>query len=92
MAGNEIEDKRIEQIYKNLEYVSHAYFQAEGVFPFWEAAFALIVGQLFLAYFDPNASNSQQRWLEAVIGCIITYIWFILVSLNLQYSVVYVYN
>ena len=66
-----------------MEYVSQAYFQAEGVFPVWEAAFALIVGQLFVAYFNPNVCDYQQKWLT-IIGCIISYIWFILVSLNLQ--------
>ena len=33
-----------QDIYKNLDHAYQAYFQAEGFFPLWEAAFALIVG------------------------------------------------
>jgi hypothetical protein len=68
-------------IYRNLEYVSKAYFSAEQVFPFWEAAFALIIGQIFIAYFNPQLCNSQKIWL-ASLGAILSIIWFILVSLD----------
>ena len=36
--------------YKNLEFVSKAYSVAEGAFPLWEAVFALIVGQILIAF------------------------------------------
>jgi hypothetical protein len=72
-----------QDIYKNLDHAYEAYFQAEGFFPLWEAAFALIVGQIFVAYFDPDICKFQQNSLSA-IGFIISLIWFLLVSLNLQ--------
>jgi hypothetical protein len=78
-------DRRIDLLYKNLEYVSDAYNSAEQVFPFWEAAFALIVGQLIVAYFNPGICIYQKRVL-AIIGIIISAIWFILVSLNFQHA------
>jgi hypothetical protein len=85
-SESEIERKRnirIENLYKNLEYVSHAYHQAEGTFPFWEAAFALIVGQLVIAFFTPGVCVYQQKLL-AIGGIFISLTWFILVSLNLK--------
>ena len=86
MTESEIQkrrDRRINILYKNLEHASNAYFAVESVFPFWEAAFALIVGQLIVAYFNPDISIYQQQLL-AFIGLVISLIWFILVSLNFQ--------
>ena len=74
--------RRIDLFHKNLEFVSNAYSMAEGVFPLWEAAFALIIGQLLVAYFDPNFLCHNQRILLALIGCFISYVWFVLTSLN----------
>lgn len=83
---------RIDLIYKNLEYISNRYNATEQIFPLWEAAFSLIVGQLILAYFNPeyfNLCGPQKNGSQLgliFIGCILTYIWFILVSLNLQHA------
>lgn len=46
--------ERIDLLYRNLEYNSHVYATAESAFPFWESAYALIIGQLFIAYFEYN--------------------------------------
>jgi len=75
-------ETRINLLYKNLEHVSHAYFTAEGIFPYWETVFALIVGQLFIAYFQ--GIFPSQEILLIVFGIVLSFIWFILVSLNLQ--------
>lgn len=77
-------DKR-EILAKNLEYVSNTYNATEQIFPIWEAAFALIVGQLLIAYFDPAACRDQQKWIT-IVGSLISLIWLILVSLNLQHA------
>jgi len=69
-------------IYKNLEFVSKAYSVADGAFPLWEAVFALVVGQLLIAYFSPYAHDDQKIGL-AILGLILSVVWFILVSLNL---------
>jgi len=85
MAEDDAETKRnrkIDMIYKNLEHVSKAYSTAEGVFPYWETVFALIIGQLFIAYFE-SPCYDQKMWL-AILGLILSFIWFILVSLNYQ--------
>jgi hypothetical protein len=37
-----------DDLYKNLEFALNAYTIAENVFPLWEAAFALIVGQILI--------------------------------------------
>lgn len=76
-------DRRIDLLYKNLAHLSSAYFQAESVFPSWEAAFAIIVGQIFIAYFGQGVCPSQKNLL-LYIGVVLSLIWFILVSLNLQ--------
>lgn len=94
MAENELEDKkrRIDLLYKNLEHVSHAYSQAEGVFPLWESAFALIIGQLLIAYFNPEyfyqkfTESDEQRFWICLVGTSMSFAWFMLVSLNLQNS------
>jgi hypothetical protein len=88
MAENDeerIRNRRIDLLYKNLEHVSSAYNAAEGVFPYWEAAFAIIVGQIFIAYYGQGICPSQKMQL-AFLGAILSSIWFILVSLNLQYA------
>jgi len=91
MAGDE-KKQRMDLIYKNLEYVSNAYSTAEGGFPYWETIFAFIVGQILIAYFTIKVDQAtginvviseQKFWLE-VVGFGLSYIWFILVSLNLQ--------
>jgi hypothetical protein len=56
-------ERRIDLLYKNLEYISSAYSLAEGAFPFWEAAFALIIGQVLMAYFTPGVCIYQLIWL-----------------------------
>lgn len=72
-------------LYKNLEHASHAYFQAEGVFPLWESAFALIIGQLLIAYFNPDSCKEQKFWI-CLLSTFMSFAWFMLVSLNLQNS------
>lgn len=81
--SEDIKNRRIDLLYKNLEHASNAYFAVETIFPVWEAAFALIVGQLIVAYFNPDIYIRQQQQL-AFVGLIIAFIWFILVSLNFQ--------
>jgi len=90
--------ERIELLYRNLEYNSNAYIAAETAFPFWESAYALIIGQLFIAYFQMQQSNLKLRvpFYElniinfdahisiALFGLILSGLWFVLVSLNLQ--------
>lgn len=78
--------ERIDLLYKNLEHVSAAYFTAEGVYPYWEAAFAIIIGQIFIAYYGQGSCASQQIYL-AFFGVVLSLIWFLLVSLNLQYAI-----
>ncbi|MGD0954119.1 MAG: hypothetical protein ABR985_17295 [Methanotrichaceae archaeon] len=70
-----------DDLYKNLEYVSQAYYVAEGAFPLWEAVFALVEGQILVAYFSSHMHTDQKIGL-AFIGLIISIIWFMLVSLN----------
>jgi hypothetical protein len=67
--------------YKNLEFASKAYSVAEGAFPLWEAVFALIVGQILIAYFSSHLHIDQKIGL-AFLGLILSIIWFFLVSLN----------
>jgi len=56
---NDTEKDKINLIYKNLQYISNTYNTSEQIFPIWEAAFALIVGQLMVAYFDPGICNND---------------------------------
>jgi hypothetical protein len=70
-----------DDLYRNLEFVSKAYSVAEGAFPLWEAVFALIEGQILIAYFSLHMHTDQKIGL-AILGLIISIIWFMLVSLN----------
>lgn len=72
----------IELLYDNLEFISKAYYSAEGIFPFWESAFALIVGQILLAYFEKGQHNP----ILILCGLIFSFFWFRLVSLNRQHA------
>ena len=62
---------------KNLEFMAKAYSVAEGVFPLWEAVFALIVGQIFIAYFSTNVDH-WQKILIALLGLILSFTWLYL--------------
>jgi len=75
-------NRRIDLLYKNLGHVSNAYNAEESIFPLWESAFALIIGQLFIAFFDKGAS----RYLMplAFLGLTLSIFWLALVSLNLK--------
>jgi hypothetical protein len=76
---------RIELLYRNLEYNSGAYIAAETAFPFWESAYALIIGQLFIAYFQSQSHKFiGPHMFIALFGLILSFFWFVLVSLNLQ--------
>jgi hypothetical protein len=87
---------KIDLIYRNLEYNSNAYIAAENAFPFWESAYALIIGQLFIAYFQMPQLNIKMGYFYdsnfdthifiVLFGLILSGLWFILVSLNLQYA------
>jgi len=74
-------DRKIDLIYRNLELVSNSYFAAESVFPFWESAFALIEGQILIAYFASMRVHGAEL---SILGFLFSLIWFVLVSLNLQ--------
>lgn len=82
---NQRKNGNIDFLYKNLEHASQAYFQAENVFPLWESAFALIIGQLLIAYFNPDNCEEQKFWI-CLLSTFMSFAWFMLVSLNLQNS------
>lgn len=75
-------------LYKNLDFISKAYYSAEGIFPSWESAYALIVGQLLIAYFQMkwNAENFFGRTILIITGLAFSFLWFRLVSLNRQHA------
>ena len=101
-----IKRERIDLLYKNLEYNSQAYTAAESGFPSWEAAYALIVGQLFIAYFQMqqvtlqltlsvpiiNLRSIDPHNFIAFFGLLLSGFWFILVSLNLQTAASHMYR
>lgn len=78
--------RRVDLLYKNLEHAFTAYSAADGVFPYWEAAFSIIIGQIFIAYYGQGMCIYQKTCL-AVIGLILSLIWFVLVSLSLQNAI-----
>lgn len=84
----EKKNDRINLLYRNLEYNSNAYIAAETAFPFWESAYALIIGQLFIAYFQKLKLDLliDPHMLIALLGLALSFFWFVLVSLNLQNS------
>lgn len=69
---------KIELLYKNLEHISNAYFSGEQIFPLWEAIYALIVGQLLVAFF----TGTEYKELIAVAGLIFSLTWFMVVYLS----------
>jgi len=81
----------IDLVYRNLEFISKAYYSAEGVFPFWESAYALIVGQLLIAYFQKETSLIN-NFLVISSGLIFSFFWYRLVSLNRQRAIYLAYT
>ena len=77
---------RIELLHKNFDCIMSAYSSAEDVFPYWEAAYAIIIGQLFIAYFGNISLGGNALQLLAILGSVLSLSWLILVSLNLQHA------
>jgi len=75
---------KIELLYKNFDSISHAYFSGEQIFPLWEAVYALIEGQLLVAFFTAN--NGNGKILIAFTGIIFSFIWFKVITLSFHYS------
>ena len=75
---------KIELIYKNLEYISRAYFSAEQIFPLWEAIYALIAGQLLVAFF--TVKHTDFRGSIAIAGMIFSVFWFLVINTSFTYS------
>jgi len=79
---------KIDLLYKNLQHITHANYSAEMAFPYWETLYALIIGQLIIAYFQTTAFITLYSWrgsarsLISFIGFVFTFSWFILVILN----------
>jgi len=91
----------IEMLEKKLNHLMRAYSVAEGIFPSWEAAFALLIGQLLIACLGNYASlhkilllmpvvNPKSLFiLLTVFGLVLSIFWLIMVSLNLQHANTY---
>lgn len=71
-------------LYKNLNYISYAYYSSEGIFPFWESVYALIVGQLIIAYFAVGYDIG--KILIDFAGIIFSVCWYRIVNLSWKYS------
>jgi len=70
---------RITLINENLKHVMHATYSAEPAMLGWETIFALIEGQLIIAYFD--CKNNSPQYI-ALFGLILSFSWLLLVSIN----------
>ena len=77
-------EERIDALYKNLEHISNSYFSSEGIFPFWESVYALIVGQFLVAYF--TSKEGMIKIILIIAGIVFSIIWFFVVSIGWHYS------
>ena len=55
------------------------------MFPSWEIIYALVIGQLIIACFDTDSLELQK--FAIIFGSILSVCWFVMVSINLQYSI-----
>jgi hypothetical protein len=78
--------RKLGLIYKNLQHISHAYFSSENAFPYWETVYALIVGQLLIAFFQIDNDKKEISLIMAIVGFGFSICWLILVSLSWQHS------
>jgi hypothetical protein len=78
-------DEKEQDIRYNLGFISKAYFSAESAFPYWETVYALIIGQLFITYFQIKG-DYQIGLFITFVGIVFSICWFILVSLSRQLS------
>ncbi len=68
----------LEILYKNLDHISKAYLSTQSEIIAWEAIFALVVGQIFLAFIQLNDDQRTGMIGSVVIilGSIFSLIWF----------------
>lgn len=80
---------KIDLLNKNLEYISNAYFSGEQIYPLWEAVYALITGQLLLAFFtqNPHSTRSGYGFFIPVIGIVFSLAWAKVISISHSHSV-----
>lgn len=78
----------IDNLYKNLDHISKAYLSTESVILAWEAIFALVVGQLFIAYIGLHDIQRNESFgsLIVLIGFILSIFWFALFVKSQHYQ------
>lgn len=83
---------KIELLYKNLQHITQANYSAEATFPYWETLYALIIGQLIIAYFQAGKPTFTlfnivgPRLLISIVGLVFSISWVVLVILNYIHS------
>ena len=77
-----------DNLYKNLDHISKAYLATESVILAWEAIFALVVGQLFIAYTELCDTQRNEFFgsLIVLVGFILSMFWFALFVKSQHYQ------
>ena len=68
----------IDNLYKNLTHIANAYSATQTIILAWGAIFALVIGQLFIAYINLSDTQKKTNLGELIIlmGFILSICWF----------------
>ncbi len=75
-----------DRIYNDLMYTQNAYFSGEQIFPNWEHIYALVISGFLITYFTATNLGCPEKLILSVIGLLLSFNWFCLVSRNYLYS------
>ena len=79
LAGGQPEDKETrEELQRDLAHTTSVYLQGEGIFPLWEAIYAVIVSGFLVAFFQTQ--SPVERIALSFIGAFFTLSWARLVG------------
>jgi hypothetical protein len=78
----------IDNLYKNLDHISKGYLTTESIILAWEAIFAIVICQLFIAYIGLCDAQKSGLFgsLIVLIGFILSICWFALFVISRHYQ------
>ncbi len=73
-------EEKIDLLKERYEYAFNARLNSQQIYPLWENIYALIVGQIFIAYF--TTSKPHYEYIICATGILFSFFWLVLIITN----------